>query len=82
MKIAIENVGTIYHSPLEAARYVDEFEAPDAVGWHLDLGNLIVYGWPSNGSGFSTNASSSFTSRNTAASALIMKACGKASASN
>ena len=33
-------------SPLEAARYVDEFEAPDAVGWHLDLGNLIVYGWP------------------------------------
>ncbi|HZK81340.1 MAG TPA: sugar phosphate isomerase/epimerase family protein [Humisphaera sp.] len=47
VKIAIENVWNHFiMSPLEAARYVDEFEAPDAVGWHLDLGNLIVYGWP------------------------------------
>ena len=46
VKIAIENVWNHFiMSPLEAARYVDEFEAPDAVGWHLDLGNLIVYGW-------------------------------------
>ena len=47
VKIAIENVWNHFiMSPLEAARYVDEFEAPDAIGWHLDLGNLIVYGWP------------------------------------
>ncbi|MDB5303424.1 MAG: Xylose isomerase protein barrel, partial [Phycisphaerales bacterium] len=22
------------------------FEAPDVVGWHFDIGNVIVYGWP------------------------------------
>jgi hexulose-6-phosphate isomerase len=32
-------------SPLEAARYVDEFDS-DAVGWHFDVGNVINYGWP------------------------------------
>ncbi|HZL37045.1 MAG TPA: sugar phosphate isomerase/epimerase family protein [Tepidisphaeraceae bacterium] len=47
VKIAIENVWNHFiMSPLEAARYVDEFEAPDAVGWHFDIGNVIVYGWP------------------------------------
>jgi peptidoglycan/LPS O-acetylase OafA/YrhL len=30
---------------LSAARFVDEIGSP-WVGWHLDLGNLIAYGWP------------------------------------
>ena len=46
VKIAIENVWNQFLlSPLEAARYVDEFNSP-AVGWHFDVGNIITYGWP------------------------------------
>jgi len=46
VKIAIENVWNQFLlSPIEAARYVDEFESP-AVGWHLDLGNVVTYGFP------------------------------------
>lgn len=46
VRIAIENVwNNFLLSPLEAARYVDEFESP-WVGWHLDCGNLVHYGWP------------------------------------
>ena len=46
VKIAIENVWNQFlESPLEAARYVDEFNSP-AVGWHFDIGNVINYGWP------------------------------------
>lgn len=46
VKIAIENVWNQFLlSPLEAARYVDEFNSP-AVGWHFDVGNLVNYGWP------------------------------------
>ena len=46
VKIAIENVWNQFlMSPLEAARYVDEFNSP-AVGWHFDIGNVINYGWP------------------------------------
>lgn len=46
VRIAIENVwNNFLLSPLEAARYVDEFESP-FVGWHLDCGNLVHYGWP------------------------------------
>jgi hexulose-6-phosphate isomerase len=46
VKIAIENVwNSFLLSPLEAARYVDEFKSP-AVGWHFDVGNVINYGWP------------------------------------
>jgi len=46
VKIAIENVWNQFLlSPLEAARYVDEFKNP-WVGWHLDIGNLITFGWP------------------------------------
>ena len=46
VKIAIENVwNNFLLSPLEAARYVDEFNSP-AVGWHFDVGNVINYGWP------------------------------------
>jgi L-ribulose-5-phosphate 3-epimerase len=45
-KIAIENVWNQFLlSPLEAARYVDEFKSP-WVGWHFDIGNVITYGWP------------------------------------
>jgi len=45
VKIAIENVWNQFLlSPLEAARYVDEFKSP-AVGWHFDVGNIINYGW-------------------------------------
>ena len=46
VKIACENVWNHFLlSPLEAARYVDEFNSP-AVGWHFDVGNVITYGWP------------------------------------
>ncbi len=44
--VSIENVWNQFLlSPLEAARYVDAFESP-WVGWHLDIGNVINYGWP------------------------------------
>jgi L-ribulose-5-phosphate 3-epimerase len=46
VKIAIENVwNSFLLSPMEAARYVDEFQSP-WVGWHFDIGNIINYGWP------------------------------------
>jgi L-ribulose-5-phosphate 3-epimerase len=45
-KIAIENVWNQFiMSPMEAVRFVDEINSP-WVGWHLDIGNLITYGWP------------------------------------
>ena len=45
VRIAIENVwNNFLLSPLEAARYVDELQSP-SVGWHLDCGNIIHYGW-------------------------------------
>ncbi len=46
VKLAIENVWNNFHlSPLEAARYVDEFKST-AVGWHFDIGNVMFLGWP------------------------------------
>jgi L-ribulose-5-phosphate 3-epimerase len=46
VKIACENVWNHFLlSPLEAARYIDEFKSP-AIGWHFDVGNVITYGWP------------------------------------
>jgi len=46
IKIAIENVWNHFLlSPLEAARYVDEFESP-WIGWYFDVGNIVNYGWP------------------------------------
>jgi hexulose-6-phosphate isomerase len=44
--IAVENVWNQFIlDPLSAARFVDEIGSP-WVGWHLDLGNLVTYGWP------------------------------------
>ena len=46
VKINIENVWNQFLlSPMEAARYVDEFNSK-AVGWHFDAGNIVNYGWP------------------------------------
>ncbi|HWA98028.1 MAG TPA: sugar phosphate isomerase/epimerase family protein [Pirellulales bacterium] len=46
VKIAFENVwNNFLLSPLETARYVDEFESP-WVGVHFDVGNVVRYGWP------------------------------------
>ncbi len=46
VKIAMENVwNNFIMSPLEAAKYVDDFRS-DIVGWHLDIGNMINFGWP------------------------------------
>ena len=46
VKIAIENVWNMFLlSPVEAARYIDEFES-DAIGWYFDVGNIVNYGWP------------------------------------
>jgi hexulose-6-phosphate isomerase len=44
--VSVENVWNHFLlSPLEAARYVDQFESP-FVGWHMDVGNIVNYGWP------------------------------------
>jgi len=46
VQIALENVWNQFLlSPLEAARYVDDFGSP-AIGWHFDIGNIVNYGWP------------------------------------
>jgi L-ribulose-5-phosphate 3-epimerase len=44
--MAIENVwNNFLLSPMEAARFVDEFKSP-AVGFHFDIGNVMYVGWP------------------------------------
>jgi len=44
--IAIENVwNNFLLSPMEAARYIDQFESKH-VGWYFDVGNIVAYGWP------------------------------------
>ena len=46
VKMAIENVwNNFLLSPIEAARYVDDFKSP-ALAFHLDIGNLMYIGWP------------------------------------
>jgi len=46
VKIAIENVwNNFLLSPLEAARYIDQFGS-QAVGAYFDCGNILAYGWP------------------------------------
>jgi len=46
VKIAIEDVwNNFLLSPMEAARYVDDFNSP-AIRWHMDLGNIVAYGYP------------------------------------
>ncbi|HEV7226664.1 MAG TPA: sugar phosphate isomerase/epimerase family protein [Pirellulales bacterium] len=46
IKIALENVwNNFLLSPLEEARYIDEFESPQ-VGAYFDVGNVLRYGWP------------------------------------
>ena len=46
VRISIENVwNNFLLSPLEMARYVDEFDSP-WVGAHFDIGNVLRNGWP------------------------------------
>ena len=46
VKIAIENVwNNFLLSPMEAARYIDQFKSP-SVGAYFDIGNILAYGWP------------------------------------
>jgi L-ribulose-5-phosphate 3-epimerase len=46
VKIAVENVwNNFLLSPLEAARYIDQFQSP-WVGAYFDCGNILAYGWP------------------------------------
>ena len=46
VKIAVENVwNSFLLSPLEAARYIDQFQSP-WVGAYFDCGNILAYGWP------------------------------------
>lgn len=46
VRIAIENVWNQFlYSPLECARYVDEFESP-WIGVYFDIGNVVNFGWP------------------------------------
>ncbi len=46
VKILIENVwNNFLLSPLEMARYIDEFESP-MIGSYFDVGNIVRSGWP------------------------------------
>lgn len=46
IKVLFENVWNYFLlSPLEFARYVDEFES-SAVGVYFDVGNIVNFGWP------------------------------------
>jgi L-ribulose-5-phosphate 3-epimerase len=46
IKILFENVwNNFLLSPLETARYIDEFDSP-WVGAYFDVGNVVRYGWP------------------------------------
>lgn len=46
IKIAIENVWNDFLlSPIEEARYIDEFESP-YIGAYFDVGNVMRYGYP------------------------------------
>jgi L-ribulose-5-phosphate 3-epimerase len=46
VKLAIENVWNHFLlSPMEVARFVDEFKSPIVV-WHFDIGNVMYFGWP------------------------------------
>ncbi|CAN5816810.1 sugar phosphate isomerase/epimerase [soil metagenome] len=46
VRISIENVwNNFLLSPLEMARFIDEFDSP-WVGAHFDIGNVLRYGWP------------------------------------
>ena len=47
VKIAVEDVWNDFLlSPLEAARFIDEFNDPAAIGWHMDIGNVMAWGYP------------------------------------
>ncbi|HCL92094.1 MAG TPA: sugar phosphate isomerase/epimerase family protein [Verrucomicrobiota bacterium] len=46
VRLAFENVWNYFLlSPMEAARFVDEFRSP-AVRWQFDVGNILNFGWP------------------------------------
>lgn len=46
IRILFENVWNKFLlSPLETARYIDEFESP-LVGSYFDIGNVVAFGWP------------------------------------
>lgn len=46
VKILVENVwNNLLLSPLEMARYLDQFERP-YVGAYFDVGNVVRFGWP------------------------------------
>lgn len=46
VRIAIENVWNGFLlSPIETARYIDEFESP-WIGAYFDIGNVVNFGWP------------------------------------
>ena len=48
VKIAIENVwNNFLISPVEARDYIDQFESA-YIGWYMDIGNVVRYGWPSH----------------------------------
>ena len=46
IRVLFENVWNQFLlSPLETARYIDEFESP-VVGAYFDVGNVVTFGWP------------------------------------
>ena len=46
IKLALENVwNNFLISPVEAKSYLDQFDS-DHIGWYMDIGNIVRYGWP------------------------------------
>src|SRR5690625_2264924 len=46
IKIGLENVwNNFILSPIEAKNFVDTIDHP-LIGWYLDIGNILRYGWP------------------------------------
>ena len=63
VKIAIEEVWNKFLlSPIEFARFIDEFESP-WVGAYFDVGNVVEFGYPEEWIRELSNASSRCTSR-------------------
>ena len=65
VKIAIEEVWNKFLlSPIEFARYIDEFESP-WVGAYFDVGNVVEFAYPEDGFASWASGSSRSTSRST-----------------
>ena len=83
IKIAFENVWNMFLlSPLEFARYVDEFESPSVGAYFRALATSSTTAGPSSGSAFLESGFSRSTSKNTAARSATRRGRAPASTSS